>query len=92
MKHLKDVFLRLRNAALTVKLDKCQIGMVRYIYQMVGNENVRPENSKLEAFKYFPIPRTKSAVKEFEGLAGYYRKVCGDSSVFVGSDKENSHK
>ena len=76
MKHLKEVFRRLRKAALTVKLDKCQFGMDQCIYlgHMVGNGTVRPENSKLEALKEFPIPRTKTAVRGFLGLAGYYRR------------------
>ncbi|KAL5516832.1 hypothetical protein EMCRGX_G002255 [Ephydatia muelleri] len=76
MKHLKEVFRRLRKAALTVKFDKCQFGMDQCIYlgHMVGNGTVRPENSKLEALKEFPIPRTKTAVRGFLGLAGYYRR------------------
>ena len=71
MKHLKEVFRRLRKAALTVKLDKYQFGMDQCIYlgHMVGNGTVRPENSKLEALKEFPIPRTKTAVRGFLGLA-----------------------
>ena len=76
MKHLKEVFRRLREAGLTVKLDKCQFGMDQCIYlgHMVGNGTVRPEHSKLEALKNFPIPRTKTAVRGFLGLAGYYRR------------------
>ena len=76
MKHFKDVFRILKKAALTVKLVKCQFGMVQCVYlgHLVGNGIVRPENSKLEALKDFSIPRTKTAVTEFLGLAGYYRR------------------
>ena len=48
--------------ALTVKVDKFQFGMVQCLYlgHKVGNGIVRPENSKLEDLKDFPIPRTKT--------------------------------
>ena len=84
MKHLKDVFRRLRKAGLTVKLDKCQFGMEQCLYlgHMVGNGTVRPENSKLEALKDFPIPRTKMTLREF----------LGDSGTIVRSHQEDSSK
>ena len=60
-----------------------------YLGHMVGNGTVRPEHSKLEALKDFPIPRTKTVVRGFPGLAGLLPKVhpefCGDSSTIVGS-------
>ena len=35
---------------------------------------LRPEVGKVEAVKQFPTPGTKSDVRTFLGLAGYYRK------------------
>eukprot|EP00731_Ephydatia_muelleri_P017889 Em0010g987a len=76
MKHLKEVFRRLRKAGLTVKLDKCQFGLDQcmYLCHVVGNGTVRPEHSKLEALKDFLITRTKTVVRGFLGLAGYYQR------------------
>ena len=42
--------------------------------QSVGNGEVRPEESKLQAVKAFPTPATKKQVRAFLGLTGYYRK------------------
>ena len=41
---------------------------------MVGNGEVRPEQSKLQAVRDFPTSITKKQVRTFLGLTGYYRK------------------
>ena len=40
--------------------------------RLVGNGVVRTEPSKLQAVANFPRPRTKTHVREFLGLTGYY--------------------
>ena len=35
---------------------------------------MQPELSKVDAVKQFQVPTTKSAVRTFLGLTGYYRK------------------
>ena len=74
--HIKAIFQRLRAARLTAKPSKCQYAMQQCIYlgHVVGNETVCPEVSKIEAVQSFPIPRTKSQVRAFLGITGYYRK------------------
>ena len=39
---------------------------------VVGNGQVRPEPSKLEAVDAFPTPKTKKQVRTFLGLSGCY--------------------
>ena len=41
---------------------------------MVGSGIVRPELSKVHAVLTFPIPATKTHVRTFLGLTGYYRR------------------
>ena len=74
--HLEQVFSRLKQAGLTVKANKCQIGMKECVYlgHVVGKGQVRPEPSKLEAVVAFPVPKTKKDVRAFLGLSGYYRR------------------
>ena len=74
--HLEHVFVRLEQAGLTVKASKCQIGMKECVYlgHVVGNGQVRPEPSKLEAVDAFPTPKTKKQVRTFLGLSGYYHQ------------------
>ena len=40
----------------------------------VGEGLVRPEHSKVDSVKQFQVPTTKSDVRTFLGLTGYYRK------------------
>ena len=84
LEHIQRVLQRLREAGLTVKPKKCQFGMKECVYlgHVVGNGTVKPEHGKLEAVQNFPIPETKSQVRAFLGLTGYYRRfIPGYSSI-----------
>ena len=74
--HLRRVLQKLWEADLTVKQKKCQLAMSRcsYLGHVVGEGLVRPEHSKVDSVKQFQVPTTKSDVRTFLGLTGYYRK------------------
>ena len=82
LEHVQRVLTRLREAGLTVKPKKCQFGMKECVYlgHVVGNGTVKPEHGKLEAVQGFPIPETKSQVRAFLGLTGYYWRFIPDYS------------
>eukprot|EP00731_Ephydatia_muelleri_P003215 Em0001g3215a len=65
-----------RGAGLTAKLSKCCFGTTSctYLGHVVGSGVVRPEPSKVHAVLTFPIPATKTHVRAFLGLTGYYRR------------------
>ena len=44
----------------------------------MGNGEVKPEQTKLDAIRTFSIPTTKNQVRAFLGLSGYYRKFILD--------------
>ena len=77
--HLRDVeevLERVRGAGLTVKRKKCQFGMSECLYlgHLVGSGKVQPEQVKVQAVRAFREPKTKTHVRAFLGLTGYYRK------------------
>ena len=76
MSHLHIIFERFCNAGLTIKVHKCQFGMATCIYleHVVGGGSLRPEQVKVEATRSMPVPQTKTQLRAFLGLAGYYRK------------------
>ena len=49
-----------------------------YFGYIVGGGVVKPILSKVEAISSFPKPGTKTAVRAFLGLAGYYRRFIPD--------------
>jgi len=83
--HVKAILTRLRDAKLTARPEKCQMGMrhCTYLGHVVGCGQVKPEQSKLEAVKRFPIPLTKKDVRSFLGLTGYYRRFIANYASLV---------
>ena len=76
MLHLRTIFRKLKKAGLTAKPQKCQFAMAQCVYlgHVVGRGRVGVEESKVEAVKNFPTPKSKKDVRSFLGLSGYYRK------------------
>ncbi|XP_040182571.1 uncharacterized protein LOC120915831 [Rana temporaria] len=83
--HLALVFRRLQEAGLTLKPEKCHVGMaeVQYLGHRVGSGKQRPEPAKVEAIANWPQPRTKTQVLAFLGTAGYYRKFVPEYSTLA---------
>ena len=61
---------------LTEALSKCQIGVtqVSYLGHIFSAAGMAPDNSKVQAVQNWPRPNDVSAVKQFLGLASYYRR------------------
>uniref|UniRef100_A0A8C5QKE1 ribonuclease H n=1 Tax=Leptobrachium leishanense TaxID=445787 RepID=A0A8C5QKE1_9ANUR len=76
LEHVGTVLGRIRDANLTLKPEKCKVGMaeVQYLGHRVGCGIQRPEPAKIEAILDWPTPVTKTQVLAFLGTAGYYRK------------------
>ena len=78
--HLGKVLERLRAAGLTANISKCQWGQVKFDFlgHLVGEGMVSPSEGKIIALKTYQQPLTKKGVRQFLGLAGYYRKFIQD--------------
>jgi hypothetical protein len=65
---------------LTIKPKKCQFAMSQctYLGYVIGNGEVRPEMSKVQAVETFPTPKTKKqAPRSHWLLPAVYCWVCG---------------
>jgi len=76
--HLKDlraVFERLSKVVLFVKPNKCSFGAthLQYLGHEISAEGLKPAAKHVEAVRSFPVPRTKTAIKSFLGLASFNR-------------------
>lgn len=67
---------RLRAANLKLQPDKCEFlrREVMYLGHIIGEDGVRPDPKKVEAVQNFPRPQSAKNIKQFLGLAGYYRR------------------
>jgi len=66
----------LKQAGLTANPGKCAVGQreVRYLGYHLGTVQIRPQMDKTAAIAACPQPKTKKEVRQFLGLAGYYRR------------------
>lgn len=80
---LKRVFERLRQAHLTAKPSKCEIGQIQLVYlgHIIGEGVMKPTDEKIKAIQEAPRPTTKKEVRSFLGLLGYYRKFVPNFST-----------
>ncbi|XP_078496945.1 uncharacterized protein LOC144753011 [Lissotriton helveticus] len=76
LQHLQAVLQALKQAGLTIKASKCQIGQgsVVYLGHLVGRGAVQPLQAKIEAIMAWEPPKTQTEVRAFLGLTGYYRR------------------
>ena len=66
----------LKTARLTLQTYKCKLlkREVTYLGHEISEEGVRPDSDKVKPVEKFPRPRTPKNVKQFVGLASYYRR------------------
>ena len=76
LSHIKQVFEKLRNANLSMKLSKCHffVKEIQYLIHILSTKGTRPLPSKTQAINNMHPPKTAKQVCTFLGLVGYYRK------------------
>ena len=74
--HLAELFERLRQAGLRLKPKKCLLlrKEVPYLGHILSASGVRPDPAKIETVKSFPTPTDITKIRQFLGLASYYRR------------------
>jgi len=80
---IKQFFIRLREAKLTVNLAKTELGCAHVVYlgHVAGQGHIKPVEAKVEAVSKFPSPINQRELMRFLGMAGYYRKFCKNFSL-----------
>ena len=76
LQHMKEVFGRLRDAGLRLKPKKCLLlrDQVPYLGHVISAEGIRPDPAKTDKVKCFPVPHDVTTLRQFIGLASYYRR------------------
>ena len=76
LRHLEQVFSRLRAANLRLKPKKCKFLFkeVKYLGHVISVHGVLPDPEKTNQVKDFPTPTDLTTVRRFLGLASYYRR------------------
>lgn len=72
----QEVFDRLTAAELTLRGKKCHIGMttVSYLGHTFSETGMAPDPQKVQSVHDWPTPTDSKAIRQFLGLASYYRR------------------
>lgn len=74
--YLEETIQALSSAGFTINLEKCKffVDNIEYLGRNISQEGVRPSKSKIAALVDSPIPKNIKQVRQFMGLASYFRK------------------
>jgi RNase H-like domain found in reverse transcriptase/Reverse transcriptase (RNA-dependent DNA polymerase) len=86
---LREIFTRLRKNGLCIKPKKCTFASheIHLLGHIVDKKGIRTDPGKIKAVVDFPIPKNRTDVRAFMGLAGYYRNFVKHFSLHA--DKIN---
>ena len=75
--HIQDIFDRLRQHDLKLKLKKCSFMKeeTTYLGYVIGAQGIKPDVNKVKMIRNLPPPQTVREVRSFLGASNYYRKI-----------------
>ena len=73
LERLEKVLIRMREADLTLKPEKCSFGLrkIKFLGHVVDSDGIKMDPDKIEAVRNFKIPNNLTGIRSFLGLAGY---------------------
>ena len=86
LRHLESYFLRLRQFGLKLSPKKCTFGAdsVNYLGYRISAAGIQAGEEKLSAVKHFPEPTNIKQIRQFCGLANYFRHLIPNFSRLSG--------
>ncbi|KAJ9539016.1 hypothetical protein OSB04_031749 [Centaurea solstitialis] len=85
--HLRVILELLKAEQLYAKFSKCEfwIREVHFLGHVVNKEGIHVNPAKVEAVKKWEAPKTPTEIRQFLGLAGYYRRFIANFSKIAQS-------
>ncbi|GKC88403.1 putative reverse transcriptase domain-containing protein [Tanacetum coccineum] len=80
--HLKAILELLKKEKLYAKFSKCEFWVlkVQFLGHVIDSRVIHVDPAKIESIKDWASPKTLTEIRQFLGLAGYYRRFIGGFS------------
>jgi len=77
IRHIQNVFDRLRENTLKLKLSKCSFmeEETNYLGFVLNKTGYKPDPDKVKAIRTVPPPKSVKEVRSFIGMCGFYRRI-----------------
>nr|GFB72462.1 hypothetical protein [Tanacetum cinerariifolium] len=74
--HLKAILELLKKEELYAKFSKCEfwIPKVQFLGHVIDNQGIHVDPAKIKSVKDWASPKSQTKIRQFLGLAGYYRR------------------
>ena len=84
-RHLRELFIRLRENKLVINLEKCVFGAaeIEFLGDRVSAASVEPLADHVTAIQDFPRPRNVKELQAFLGMVNFYRCFIAGSAKIL---------
>nr|GEU69937.1 reverse transcriptase domain-containing protein [Tanacetum cinerariifolium] len=92
--HLKAILELLKKEKLYAKFLKCEfwIHKVQFLSHVIDSRSIHVDPAKIESIKDWASPKTPTEIRQFLGLAGYYRRFIEGFSKIAKSKTKLTQK
>ena len=82
---IEQVFIRLKNANLKLRADKCQFAKqkIKFLGHIVSADGIQTDKDKIAVVESYPLPTSVKSLRSWMGLCQCYRKFCKDFSKYA---------
>ncbi|GJR96159.1 putative reverse transcriptase domain-containing protein [Tanacetum coccineum] len=83
--HLKAILELLKKEELYAKFSKCEfwIPKVQFLGHVIDCQGIHVDPAKIESIKDWASPKTPTEIRQFLGLAGYYRRFIEGAPILA---------
>ncbi|GJT05528.1 putative reverse transcriptase domain-containing protein [Tanacetum coccineum] len=92
--HLNAILELLKKEKLYAKFSKFEfwISKVQFLGHVIDSSGIHVDPAKIESIKDWPSPKTPTEIRQFKGLAGYYRRFIEGFSKIAKLMTKLTHK